>query len=191
MSNEAAHVSELSRVILTTPRLVLRTTVKNDISILHARILGDAEVMRYVSGGGAMDPEQAEAFIRNHFTFGPGLTGIGVLTERRDDGIIGFAGLLSCDALGADDFEIGFVLARQAWGRGIATEIGEAQLTFGFETVRSRRMLGLVEPRNAPSVHALKKLGLRYLKDVRYPQRASRSVYVIEADEWNRRGERV
>jgi len=89
--------------------------------------------------------------------------------------------------LGADDFEIGFVLARRAWGRGIATEIGEAQLAFGFEQLKCGRLLGLVDPRNAPSIHALEKLGMRHLKTITDPRRGSRSVYVIEAAEWRRR----
>lgn len=190
--DEPAPVSNPPLVILTTPRLVLRTTTEADIPVLHDRIFGDADVMRYVFDGGPMPPEQSEAFIRKYFTFGPGLTEIAVLTEKPTGSVIGFAGLFSCNVLGADDFEIGFVLARPAWGRGIATEIGKAQLAFGFETLQRQRLLGLVDPGNAPSIHALEKLGLRYLKDVVRPPRASRSVYMIEAGEWrNRRGQRA
>jgi ribosomal-protein-alanine N-acetyltransferase len=110
-----------------------------------------------------------------------------VLTEQPTGEVIGFAGLSPCDALADDDFEIGFVLARQAWGRGIATEIGEAQLVFGFDRLKCGRLLGLVDPRNAPSIHALEKLGMRYLRTVADPKRGSRCVYVIEAGEWRRR----
>jgi [ribosomal protein S5]-alanine N-acetyltransferase len=101
--------------------------------------------------------------------------------------IIGFAGLSPCDALGARDFEIGFVLARRVWGKGIATEIGEAQLAFGFGQLKCGRLLGLVDPRNAPSIHALEKLGLRYLETIADPKRGGRRVYVIEAGECRRR----
>ena len=101
-----------------------------------------------------------------------------LLTEKPTGEVIGFAGLSPCDALGADDFEIGFVLARRAWGRGIATEIGEAQLAFGFEQLKCGRLLGLVDPRNAPSIHALEKLGMRHLETIADPRRGSRSVYV-------------
>jgi RimJ/RimL family protein N-acetyltransferase len=134
-----------------------------------------------------MPKREAEGFVRSHFTFGESLTGIATLTERTTGDVIGFAGLFPCTALGVDDFEIGFVLARQAWGRGIATEIGEAQLAFGFDRLNCNRLLGLVEPRNAASIHALGKLGMRYLKDVAGPARPNRSVYVIEAAEWRAR----
>ena len=174
-------------VILTTPRLILRTAIEQDIPIMWQRILGDGDVMRYVFQGGPMTEQRAANVMRKYFTFGDSLTGIAILTERPSGDIIGFAGLFPCAALGADDLEIGFVLARHAWGRGIATEIGEAQLAFGFERLNCRRLLGLVDPRNAPSIHALQKLGLRYLKEVAEPPRANRSVFCIEIEEWRAR----
>jgi ribosomal-protein-alanine N-acetyltransferase len=171
-------------VILTTPRLILRTATDLDIPIMHQRVLGDHDVMRYVFQGGPMTPERAEQMMRKFFTFGDSLTGIAVLTDAPSGEIVGFAGLFPCEALGAKDLEIGFVLARHAWGKGLATEIGEAQLAFGFERLNCRQLLGLADPRNQPSIHALQKLGLQYLQDVTEPPRASRSVFCIEADAW-------
>jgi ribosomal-protein-alanine N-acetyltransferase len=174
-------------VILSTPRLTLRAAAEQDIPILQQRIFSDGDVMRHVFHGVTMGQEKTEQFMRAHFTFGDSLTGIAILTEKPTGDVIGFAGLFPCAALGADDFEIGFVLARHAWGRGIATEIGEAQLAFGFDRLGCSRLLGLVDPRNRPSIHALTKLGLRYLQDVAEPKRANRSVYCIEAQEWRNR----
>jgi ribosomal-protein-alanine N-acetyltransferase len=188
MDQQPAPVSEKQPlVILTTPRLILRAAVEEDIPVLQNLILGDSDVMRLAFSGAPMAGDAAEDFIRRSFTFGSSLTGIAVLMEKPAGQVIGFAGLSPCDALGADDFEIGFVLARRAWGRGIATEIGEAQLAFGFEQLKCGRLLGLVDPRNAPSIHALEKLGMRYLETMRDPKRGSRRVYVIEAGEWRRR----
>ena len=185
--NPAPVSEEQPLVILTTPRLILRATVEADISTLQNLIFGDSDVMRFAFSGAPMAGEAAEDFIRRFFTFGGRLTGMAVLTEKHAGEVIGFAGLSPCDALGADDFEIGFILARQAWGRGIATEIGEAQLALGFEQFKCGRLLGLVDPRNAPSIHALEKLGMRYLETIADPRRGSRDVYVIEAAEWQRR----
>jgi [ribosomal protein S5]-alanine N-acetyltransferase len=188
MDQKPAPLSERQPlVILTTPRLILRATVEADVSVLQNLVLGDSDVMRFAFSGAPMAGDAAEDFIRRFFTFGGSLTGMAVLTEKPTGEVIGFAGLSPCDALGADDFEIGFVLARRAWGRGIATEIGEAQLAFGFEQLKCGRLLGLVDPRNAPSVHALEKLGMRHLETIADPRRGSRSVYVIEAAEWRRR----
>jgi len=188
MDQNPAPVSEQQPlVILTTPRLTLRATLEADISTLQDLIFGDIDVMRFAFSGAPMAGGAAEDFIRRFFTFGSSLTGMAVLTEKPAGEVIGFAGLSPCDALGADDFEIGFVLARRAWGRGIATEIGEAQLVFGFQQLKCGRLLALVDPRNAPSIHALEKLGMRHLETIADPKRGSRGVYVIEAAEWRRR----
>jgi [ribosomal protein S5]-alanine N-acetyltransferase len=48
-------------------------------------------------------------------------------------------------------------------------------------------LLALADPKNGPSIHALEKLGLRYLKDVVEPGRATRRVFSIEAEEWRSR----
>jgi ribosomal-protein-alanine N-acetyltransferase len=174
-------------VILSTRRLILRAATENDIPVLQERVFGDGEVMRYAFAGVPMTGGEAGHFMRAHFTFGESLIGIATLTEKPGGDVIGMAGLSPCGALGGDDFEIGFVLARHVWGRGIATEIGEAQLAFGFDRLGCGRLLGLVEPRNAPSIHALEKLGMRYLRESADPTRASRSIYVINAEEWRER----
>ena len=176
-----------SVVILTTPRLILRTTTESDIPLMQERIFGDKEVMRHAFAGVPMARDEAEGFMRKFFTFRPDLTGIAILTEKHGSKVIGFAGLFPCDALGCDDFEIGFVLVREAWGKGIATEIGEAQLAFGFGQLNCPRLLGLVHPQNAASIHALEKLGMRYVSEVSGSRRAARSVYIIQADEWRQR----
>jgi RimJ/RimL family protein N-acetyltransferase len=175
------------RVILTTPRLILRTATEPDIPIMHERILGNSEVMRYVFQGVPMTLERAGQLMRKFFTFGESLTGMAILAEKPAAEIIGFAGLFPTEVLGADDFEIGFVLARRAWGRGIATEIGEAQLAFGFERINCGRLLGLADPQNGASIHTFKKLGMRYLKDITEPGRANRSVFCLEIGEWRQR----
>jgi ribosomal-protein-alanine N-acetyltransferase len=188
MNGGPAPVSQQQpRVILTTPRLVLRTATEQDIPIMHERILGNSEVMRYVFQGVPMTLERAGQVMRKFFTFGESLTGMAILAEKPAAEIIGFAGLFPTEVLGADDFEIGFVLARRAWGRGIATEIGEAQLAFGFERINCGRLLGLADPQNGASIHTLKKLGMRYLKDIREPGRANRSVFCLELEEWRAR----
>jgi RimJ/RimL family protein N-acetyltransferase len=186
MSGNHAALDE-AIVILTTPRLILRAAIESDIPILQERVFGDGDVMRHAFAGVPMTKGEADAFMRAHFTFGGSLTGLATLTERAAGDVLGFAGLLPSTALGAGDFEIGFVLSRHAWGRGIATEIGEAQLAFGFDRLACRRLLGLVEPANVPSIRALGKLGMKHFKDIEPAGRAKRSVYVIEAVDWRRR----
>lgn len=174
-------------VILTTPRLVLRAATDADIAVMHQRVFGDPDVMKRVFLGAVMSIERTEAFMREHFTFGATRTGIAILTERASASVIGFAGLFPCPELGKDDFEIGFVMAKEAWGKGYASEIGGAQLVMGFDELGCERLLGLVHPDNPASIHALTKLGMHYLTHISSQTRPPRSVYVISRQEWRER----
>jgi hypothetical protein len=53
------------RVILTTPRLILRTATEPDIQVMWERVLGDSDVMRYVFQGAAMTLKKASEVMRN------------------------------------------------------------------------------------------------------------------------------
>jgi RimJ/RimL family protein N-acetyltransferase len=163
--------------ILTTARLRLRAAREDDIAVLQARVFGDAQVMRHAFAGRTLTDAEAAAFIRAHFTFAVAPIGLAVLEETVSGEVIGFAGLNPCDALGADDLEIGFVLARAAWGKGFAREIGAAQLALGFMQLRRPRLLALAAPGNVASLRVLEKLGMQPVSDVTPEGRALRRVF--------------
>ena len=170
--------------IIVTERLLLRAACDNDIPLLQSKIFSVPDVMQYVFSGIALQSDESEALIMQHFNFGEGKTGLSVLTEKTSGAVLGFAGLYPCDILGRDDFEIGFVLAREAWGRGLASEIGAAQLAFGFQELGCGR-LALAYPENVPSRRTIEKLGMRHVTDVSISGRGPRRVYAIDADEWH------
>src|SRR3712207_9025606 len=49
---------------------------------------------------------------------------------------------------GTDAIEVGYYLGRSAWGRGVATEAGEAALRHGFETLGLDTIVAVVRPEN-------------------------------------------
>jgi RimJ/RimL family protein N-acetyltransferase len=170
--------------VLVTERTVLRAARDPDIPALHRDIFGVPEVMRYVFAGNALSTEEAKKLICQHFNFGKGKIGLSVLTDRASGDVLGFAGLYPCDVLGKDDLEIGFVLARKAWGKGLAREIGEAQLSLGFRELKCSRLLALAYPDNLPSLRTIEALGMSHATDVVIPGRGPRRVYSMSAAEW-------
>jgi ribosomal-protein-alanine N-acetyltransferase len=171
-------------VVLTTPRMVLRAVGEADISQLYRKIFSVPEVMSWVFAGTALSLAESESFVRANFNFKAAPTGLCALAEKASGEVIGFAGLNPCRVLSDDDLEIGFVLAREAWGRGLATEIGQAQLAFGFQQLGRARLFALASAQNAASISTLEKLGMRYHSDVTPFGRSLRRVYCIDADEW-------
>ena len=98
--------------VFASLRLVLRGTVESDIPALHERIFAVPEVMRYVLLGRPHTYEESIAVIRSAFNFSGSKTGFSTLEEKASGEIIGFSGLMPCRYLDRDDFEFGFVLAK-------------------------------------------------------------------------------
>lgn len=174
-------MAETPRTVLLTPRLRLRGARPDDFEPLLASIFSDPQVMQYLSWP-TMDRAQARAVFEQHFDHDGDGTRVGVLVERDGGEVLGYAGLKACDALGADDLEMGFVLRPSAWGRGYASEVGQAQLQHGFTHGGRPRVLAQVRPENAASVHALRKLGMHFVKAHERPGLGHWHVYSRERD---------
>lgn len=173
--------------MLTTPRMVLRATVEADILQLYRKIFSVREVMDWVFAGEILSLAQTEQFIRANFNFEAAPTGLCALADKASGEVIGFAGLIPCPVLANDDLELGFVLPRQAWGKGLATEIGLAQLAFGFDRLARPRLLALASEQNVASIRTLEKLGMHHHSDVTPHGRSLRRVYCMRADQSRRR----
>ncbi len=64
----------------------------------------------------------------------------------------------------ADDprqVEIGFTLAPAYWGQGLATEAVSGILSYLFGPAQKHRVFASVDPRNAPSIALLERVGMR------------------------------
>jgi ribosomal-protein-alanine N-acetyltransferase len=168
--------------IIATPSLRLRTLTHADVQLLHDHVFSDAAVMALALSGQPMSSSQSRDFIDRNFDHDASGRKLGVLIERATEQVIGFAGLLQCDALGEPDYELGFVLRRSAWGYGYTTEIGRGQLKYRFNVLGLTRLLALVSPKNNVSTIVLKKIGMEFYSTVHSDQRSDRHVYVARND---------
>ncbi len=83
--------------------------------------------------------------------------------ELRDGGeFIGFAGLNvpNFEAPFMPAVEVGWRLARRAWGQGYATEAGRAALDFGFGQVGLTEIVSLTSVGNERSRAVMERLGM-------------------------------
>jgi ribosomal-protein-alanine N-acetyltransferase len=167
---------------LTTARLFIRHFYLLDSEPM-VRVFCDADVMRY--GDGVQTKEWVQTWLltcleRYYKTWGFGPYAV---TERVSRDVIGYCGLFFFpDVNGQPEVELGYRLARSAWGRGYATESARAVRDFAFETLGIRRLIAMVDPSNIASIHVAEKIGMHYEKDVLFagydhPDR----VYVISS----------
>ncbi len=140
-----------------TERLRLRAFTAADLDP-YAAICADAEVMRHIGAGGPVGREAAwrhlAIFIGSWVLQGNGMWAV----ERRSDGaFIGRVGYL--DAPDWPGCELGWVLARDAWGQGYAYEAARAALDFGRRELGLGALISLIRPDNARSIRLAERLG--------------------------------
>lgn len=156
---------------LETDRLILRDWCKEDIAPFLTHTNTPA-VMRWL-GGPMGDAETAGLFERfdacrvshGHCFW---------LVERKADGghlggeILGFCGLKRADLPGGPqgDFEIGWRLREDAWGKGYALEAAQASLDAAFGHFAAPHVVSLTVEGNRPSWGLMERLGMERRKDL-------------------------
>ncbi|MEU8202964.1 GNAT family N-acetyltransferase [Streptosporangium sp. NPDC049046] len=73
---------------------------------------------------------------------------------------IGFTGLNPVEGMPFTGVEIGWRLARSAWGHGYATEAALACLTFGFETLELPEIVAMATTTNLRSHAVMRRIGM-------------------------------
>jgi RimJ/RimL family protein N-acetyltransferase len=143
---------------VTTDRLLLRRWREDDKPLL-AEIYEQPE---YLATMPPADPSaQIEAWERrwDEGGFGPWAA-----CDRVGGHLIGRIGLLRHHdwPLGPDPVEVGWVLHRDYWGRGLATEGGRASVAFWREHLADERLYSFTVPSNVRSRAVMERLGMRY-----------------------------
>jgi RimJ/RimL family protein N-acetyltransferase len=161
-----AAVGENRRVTvpeIATARLVLRGWRDSDRAPFAA-LNADPEVARYL-GGGARERAASDAlvdqFVEHWRANGFGLWAV----ERTQDGaVLGFSGLSrpGFEAHFTPAVEVGWRLARAAWGHGYATEAAMAALRFAFEVLDLEEVVSFTVPANARSRRVMERLGMTH-----------------------------
>lgn len=142
--------------ILYTERLVLRMMNGGDLDAF-ARIHGDDETMKYLTGKG-MTREEAyrgmATLIGQWQVRGYGMWGV---VERETGDFVGRVGFYHPE--GWPGFELAWTIARDRWGRGYAPEAARRALQYAFEDLGQKHVISLIHPDNAASIAVAKKIG--------------------------------
>ena len=178
MANNSKRKTKRSPVILETQRLLLRYQQTTDIAFL-ADLWSDPEVTRYM--GGPRDrawllsvfEETAQAPDAERYDLWP-------VIEKETGQVVGHCGLLDKDVDGKTEIELVYILASPAWGKGYATEIGQALKRYAFENLGIEKLIALIEPENVASERVAAKIGMRFVREVIRPGGKVRRVYVVE-----------
>ncbi|MFS0862809.1 GNAT family N-acetyltransferase [Fredinandcohnia sp. 179-A 10B2 NHS] len=84
---------------------------------------------------------------------------------RETGEFIGISGLGPND-LNPEEVELYYSLTQKHQGKGYAKEAAKAVLDYGFETIGLPKVVGIVHPKNSPSLNIIKVLGMKFVKEV-------------------------
>ncbi len=142
---------------LTTTRPRLRPFRASDLDA-YAALCADEEVMRYIGAGGPVGVEvawrQMAIFLGSWSLCGHGMW---ALEERASSRLVGRVGFL--DPPEWPGCELGWMLARDAWGRGYATEAPRAARDYGRDALGLTELVSLIHPDNQRSIALAQRLG--------------------------------
>jgi RimJ/RimL family protein N-acetyltransferase len=150
--------SSYSELRFDTGRLILRPFRHADAADLFA-IYSDPQVFRYLPFGDWKHIDEAHQRVaRDINTMAEGGY-IRLAVERREDARVVGEVLLFNFAKDSRRAELGYALARAAWGCGYVAEALPPLVDYAFTHLDLNRLDAVIDPRNAPSARVLERLG--------------------------------
>ncbi|MDB5457178.1 MAG: acetyltransferase [Caulobacter sp.] len=150
---------------LETARLILRPTAAEDLDG-WAAMMADEEAARYIGGVQV----RAQAWRGMASMAGSwALNGFGMfsLIEKASGRWVGRIGPWRPEDWPGT--EVGWGLAREAWGQGYAVEAAEATIDWAFDHLGWTEVIHCIDAENRPSRKVAERLGSRNLRQSRLP----------------------
>lgn len=146
---------------LTSERLVMQKMTESDTEDMFA-YTSDADLLAHLPLNVTPTRAEAQAAIRSFMDmYHARRVAPWGITVRETGRHIGICGFESWNPV-TDRAEIGFLVAREFWRQGYASEAARRVMRFGFEKMNLNRVEARVKPDNEPSRLLLQKLGMRY-----------------------------
>jgi RimJ/RimL family protein N-acetyltransferase len=182
---------------IETVRLVLRPFCWEDFEAFHRLAYADPAVAPWWTGRTKTLDEIRDGFARKMEQV-PGEPGWLAITLKAGGALLGGMGLQRWlpdedthwfipedpeDAPKKDprvvEVELAYVLGREYWGRGYATEAGRAILAYGFDELGIQKVLSPISSENARSIALARRLGCRIRQNLHpHPSRYRDTPYV-------------
>ncbi len=151
---------------LETERLIFRAFKAEDTGGYH-QCFADPEVMQYLGKGSTFNREETWkhiAFFLGHWQLrGYGMWAVEHKTDHQFVGCIGFHQPLNWPGL-----EIGWLIRKEDWDKGYATEGAQMILDYGREQMKLKKIISLIQPQNIPSMKVAEKIGGRGVREIMF-----------------------
>ena len=146
---------------IETPRLVLRRWRDDDIDA-RAELYESPEIVRWLGPLGREDAAATVARYEHHWaTLGFGRFAV---EEKATGKLVGRVGVMRQPdwTVTPEADEVGWVIAADRWGHGLASEAAAAAIDDAFDRVALTRIVSFTLPENVASRRVMERCGLSY-----------------------------
>ena len=146
--------------IIETERLTLRPIQQIDFEDVYA-LDSDPEV-RHFFPEGPLNAEQVQKELERHIAEWEKVgVGIFAVIEKKTNQFIGRCGFAQ---LPNGVTEFGYLIKKELWGQGYATEAAIALLEWGAKHIPADRIIGFAPLNHVASIRILEKIGMKFWK---------------------------
>ena len=153
--------------MIQTERLILRRFVESDAEAMFQNWASSAENLTYVTWDPHPDVEVTRNSIRNWVASytNPNYYKWAICLKENPEHVIGDISIIE---MHEEDLscEIGYVLGKNFWGRGMMTEALKAVLDFCFTQAGFQKVRARYASLNPASGRVMEKAGMSYLKTI-------------------------
>ncbi len=159
-----------TKIILETPRLVLRWIIPEDGQNMY-ELNEDWEVLKYTGDKRFENIKAAIDFYTAYHENTYVRWGYGrfATIEKHSGDIIGWCGLKYHPD--EDEVDLGFRFHQKFWNKGYGTESSMACLEYGRDTLNLKRVVANAMRPNIGSIRVLEKCGFTFEKEIIYDEK--------------------
>ena len=153
-------------MIIETERLILREMVIEDAQDM-LRLHSNHQVQKYTGENVITSLKEIHSKIKEKcndyekYGFGRWATFL-----KNGMQFVGWAGLAYLPEF--DEIDLGYRFLPEYWGLGIATEASRAILTYGFDSLKIKKIIAIALKENKASIRVMEKVGMEFDKFAPY-----------------------
>ena len=169
--------------VAETARLILREITPADAEDFY-RIYTDAETMKFQGDLPENYSVEVERYyLGKHIEKYYRQRGFGrwAMILKENNRLLGRCGLIVQEIESGREIEVSYLLERQFWNQGYASEAALAALKLGFEKFNFQRIVAFIHPRNTASARVAEKIGMRFESKVKFKNFGKVNLYVINS----------
>lgn len=158
----------MNETTLDTERLILRPLQDGD-EVALMPVFGDPDVMEF--GDLASNQTEVATWVHDKVeqAAASGHT-VMLVTDRETGDALGYCGLFDEEDIdGKPEVEVGYRLAKAAWGNGFATEAVKKVLEHAHQQLGLDRVVAMIDPGNTASANVATKVGMAPEKEIMMP----------------------